>query len=250
MQQPGQATQIDLLLVCGARPVLLEKTLESFSEKVFENFKIANVFANIDKFQGGEAEVSQVEELILDYFPNAVLRKPETPSFTRSVIWLWGSVRSSFCLHLEDDWVANSRITEEMIFPNFIGKVRQVSILTAEKNWPICEPFHCKWRRRRILGLNFGRVFFRNEPLFTTSPSFLERSFAVRSASLMDDNYDPEKQLFDNRNPELRGFTRNFENRLISNGSEYLIRDIGREYREELGLKKHLIDGKSIWTDA
>ncbi|WP_146735157.1 hypothetical protein [Thioclava sp. F1Mire-8] len=248
MQQPGQTTEIDLLLLCGARPPLLEITLQSFSENVFSNFKIANVFANIDKFQGGESEVRQVEEIILQYFPNAVLRKPDTPSFTRAVMWLWGSVRSPFCLHLEDDWVANSEITAEMIFPNFTGSVRQVSILTAEKNWPIGEPYHCKWKRRRILGLNFGRIFLREEPVFTTSPSFLERNFAAQSASLMNTSYDPEKQLYNDYNPELREFTKKFKNKLVSNGPEFLISDIGRSFRKEFGIKKYIIGGKSTWS--
>ena len=248
MLHPTGKNEVDLLLVCGARPSLIEQTLESFSSRVFSNFQISNIFANIDKFMGGSAEVLQVEEIIKGYFPDAVIRKPRDPSFTDAVIWLWQSAQSPIVLHLEDDWVANTDIQEEMVLPYFTERTRQVSFLTKEKNWPIDRPFHCKWNRRKVLGFNFGKTYFPDEPIFTTSPSFLERGFAHHCASLMIPNNDPEKQLYDGLNPNLTQFTKNYQNRLISNGSEYMIKDIGRSYRDQHGYEKSIVDGSSIWT--
>jgi hypothetical protein len=65
----------------------------------------------------------------------------------------------------------------------------------------------------------------------------------------MDEELDPEKQLYDGRNQELRRFTMGFRNRLISSDGGFLIRDIGREYRAAVGVEKTLIDGKSIWSE-
>lgn len=240
---------MDLLLVSGARPILLEKTLKSFSSNVLSNFRLTNIFVNIDRFQGGEREVSQAEEIVLGFFPNAIIRKPEMPSFTSAVSWLWQSVRSPFCFHLEDDWIAETQISEDMVLPYFSTEVRQVSILTREKNWSPQVPFHCKWRRRKFLGLNFGREYLANEPVFTTSPSFLERDFARACGSMMDVSLDPEKQLYDGKNVELRNFTSKFRNRIISDSGKFLIKDIGRAFREESGLKKEIVDGKSSWVE-
>ena len=61
-------------------------------------------------------------------------------------------------------------------------------------------------------------------------------------------NNDPEKQLYDGLNPNLTQFTKNYQNRLISNGSEYMIKDIGRSYRDQHGYEKSIVDGSSIWT--
>lgn len=245
----GQRVDIDLLLVCGARPSLLKQTLDSFSEKVFGSFSIANTFVNIDLFQGGPAEVSQTEAIVRKFFPDAVIRMPSTPSFTRAVIWLWSSVRSPFCLHLEDDWIADATIMADMIIPHFSRSVRQVSILTKEKNWPSSELYHCKWRRRRFLGIDMGRKMLRDEPVFTTSPSFLEAEFARNCAALMNSELDPEKQLYDGRNSKLGAYVAGYRNRVIGSGPPFLIRDNGRAFRKSLGVEKRIVDGRSVWID-
>jgi hypothetical protein len=239
---------VDLLLLSGARPHLLCKTLDSFSKNAFGNFYIKNVFANVDRFQGGDKEVSEVVEIIREIWPAAEIRLPPKPSFTGAVKWLWSSVSSPYCFHLEDDWVAQREINSGMVFPHFKDNTEQVSILTFEKQWKFKYPFHCKWERRTIFGVPVGKRLSPEEPVFTTSPSFMTRDFANTCASLMDEDLDPEKQLYDGRNQELRRFTTGFRNRLISSDGGFLIRDIGREYREAVGVKKITIDGKSKWS--
>lgn len=55
-------TNIDVTLICGRRPTLLGQTLESFSEKLFKNFKINRVVVNIDPFGG---DVSDHENVLV-----------------------------------------------------------------------------------------------------------------------------------------------------------------------------------------
>ena len=201
-------------------------------------------------FRGGEREADQVSALILSRFPAAVIRRPKQPSFTDAVKWLWGSVKSPYCLHLEDDWVAEKPITEEAIFKHFEGNVAQVSLLTSEKQWRFQYPFHCKWTRNKIFGVGFGKRLLKNEPVFTTSPSFTTREFANTSALLMRNDLDPEKQMYDGNNVDLRAFNINFRNRLISDESGFLIRDIGRAHRASLGLEKFIENGQSVWKTS
>ena len=249
MKQKCATGEIDLLLLCGARPQLLSQTLESFSRKVFCNFRISNVFANIDRFMGDGKEVAQVETLIRSYFTKAIINKSDEPSFTKGVIKLWSSVSADYCLHLEDDWVAQSDIKDQTIFPHFKGNVAQVSIATAEKNWPRGQPYHCKWQRKRILGIGVGRRYRDDEPVFTTSPSFISGEFARNCASLMNPNLDPEKQLYDGSNAGLRAYVKAYRNRIVGNGTAFLIRDIGRDFRCKQGVEKVIIGGQSIWND-
>lgn len=240
---------IDVLLLCGARPELIKETLRSFNEKVFGNFNINNVFANIDPFQGGPDAVFQVELAIRTYFPNANVRRPSQCSFTDAVRWLWANFKSDIALHLEDDWRAKQKITSDMVLPHFSDTVRQVSIVTKEKNWISNWEYHVKWRRRRILGVKCGRKLLKDEPVFTTSPSFIERKFANSCASKFDESLDPEKQLYNGSNPELQTFTRRYQNRLIGLGRAPLIEDIGRAYREQTKMSKEFIAGQSIWRE-
>ena len=250
MKQERATGEIDLLLLCGARPQLLLQTLQSFSHNVFCNFRILNVFANIDRFMGDDKEVSEVEALILSYFAKAIIYKSDEPSFTKGVMRLWSLVSTDYCLHLEDDWVAQSAISDQTIFPHFKGNVAQVSIATAEKNWSRGQPYHCKWQRRRILGLGLGRSYRHDEPAFTTSPSFISGAFVRMCASLMNPDLDPEKQLNDGSNAGLRAFVKAYRNRVVGNGAAFLIRDIGRDFRHKQGLEKIIIGGQSIWIDG
>lgn len=248
MQATVRNNDIDLTLVCGARPDLIRKTLESFSAHVFRNFTVVNVFANIDRFQGGDREVEEVRAVILAHFPQAVIRTPASPSFTDAVKWLWGQVQSDIFMHLEDDWVANAKISGDMILPHFVDNTAQVSIGNSDKNWDKRHPFHCKNERRRILGLNFGKRLLKDEPIFTTSPSFLKRDFAHTCSSLMDPGLDPEKQLYNNTNVPLRNFTKTFRNLILDHGPAHLIRDIGRDYRSKTKLRKIFVNGQSEWV--
>ena len=272
-REPGKQTDpsephasgipIDLLLVCGARPALLEQTLQSFGEKVFPHFAIRSVFANIDPFQGGRQEVELAERMVRELVPvppSAIkIRKPGQPSLARAVKWLWQSVKSPYAFHLEDDWRANERITEDMVFPHFVENTRQVSILTREKNWTPNYPFHVQWKRRRFLGIGFGRKLLPRPggqtngggPIFTTSPCFVERVFANKCAQFFDVSLDPEKQMNAGGNVPLQSFAARYRNRLIGqNGQTFLITDLGREYSKTIGIHKAILDGKSVWLPA
>src|SRR5690606_23244835 len=94
-----------------------------------------------------------------------------------------------------------------------------------------------------------GRKMLRDEPVFTTSPSFLEAEFARNCATLMNSELDPEKQLYDGRNSRLGAYVAGYRNRVIGSGPPFLIRDNGRAFRKSLGVEKRIVDGRSVWID-
>ena len=235
--------QIDILIVSGARPALLKKTLDSFADKLFSNFSIASVFANIDPFQGGKKETDRCRRIIERFFPRAKINIPQSAHFTKAVQWLWSSTTSGFCFHLEDD----ESIQPRSIFPLFQGSVAQVSLFGRNKNWKHRTPFHHSWSRRRILGVPFGRKIDFSRPVFSTSPSFMKSTFAQFCAAHVDPDLDPEKQLYDGRNVPLSDYTGNYLNHLYGHPRRFVITDIGREFRETAGLTKVIKNGKSLW---
>ncbi|MDN3721444.1 hypothetical protein QW131_25370 [Roseibium salinum] len=134
------------------------KTLESFFRPVFfRNFEVGTLYVNIDPFEGGPEEVSACETICRDHFPNVVARKPETPHFTKAVRWLWRQPRAEWCFHLEDDWILNREVRAEEFRQSMKTNVRQVSLMTKEKNWGYRSPYHYEPSRLKILGRDFGK---------------------------------------------------------------------------------------------
>ncbi|WP_421980859.1 hypothetical protein [Roseibium sp.] len=238
---------LDVTLVSGARPALLETTLKSFSAFLFKNFELQTCFVNIDPFEGGPDEVAACEAICRSVFKNVVTRTPEKPHFTRAVKWLWSQPRSAWCFHLEDDWMLEREVTSEEFTAAHERRVAQITLMTREKNWGYRSRFHYEPSRFVVLGRDFGKSVNKKRPIFTTSPSFVRREFALRCSELLDETLDPEKQL-NYLNPALNSFTSKFRNRFIGKRREYVARDIGRQHRDERGITKTVEDGSSVWV--
>lgn len=225
---------------------MLRETLQSFSSLLFKNFAVHTCFVNIDPFEGGAGEIIECEKICRSHFANVVVHKPETPHFTRAVKWLWSQPDTDWCFHMEDDWVLHREVTLAEFCEAREKRVTQISLMTREKNWGYRSQFHYEPSRLVLLGKDFGKSLNKKRPIFTTSPSFVQRDFAKRCSELMDETLDPEKQL-NYLNPELNEYTARFRNRFIGLRREYVASDIGRKHRDDLGIKKTVEDGTSVW---
>lgn len=238
--------EIDLTLVSGRRPDLLARTLESFEANLFQNFRISQVFVNIDPFGGDQADQRACREIVLRHFPAASITEPKAASFGQAVKALWSQVNADYVFHLEDDWIVLEPITPERVFPLFEENVRAVSLMASDKNWNGRSLFQIGFRRVRFLGITLRKTPFN---IFSTSPGFLDGIFARQSAILMNPNFDPEKQFYSGQNPALSEFAAPYRSRFMF-GEEDLnvVRDIGRDWREKHGVEKQIIDGRVFWT--
>lgn len=238
--------RLDIALICGRRPTLLKLTLASFSQHVFKNFEIGTVFANIDPFCGRAEDGEACREIILQHFPTAEITMPETAGFAAAVRRNWCKTKSDYVFHLEDDWIALEDIAPDQIFPLFTKRVSQVSLKSEQKKRQRSDEFHFVTKRKKALGITVKKTIV---PFFATSPCFMTGAFARESGKLMDPNLDPEKQFSDGRNRDLLNYASGFLNRLyFGETSDDVIKDIGREYREESGLVKNIENGQSVWT--
>ena len=237
--------EIDVTLCAGRRPELLRRTLASFRDKCFGNFRIANVFVNIDPFGGNVEDADICRGIVLEYFPSAEVIQPGRASYGQAVKTIWSMIRSPCALHLEDDWLALETISPERVFPLFSGRTRMISFMAHEKNWN----GRTKWSvvRQRIpyTPIRIGR------PRFSTSPCFVDGPFAHGYAELIDPELDPEKQSMGRHNPALAKYVSRFRCAyLISDreGEIHVVRDIGREWRANQGIEKTIHEGRSIWS--
>lgn len=237
---------IDLVMICGRRPSLLAQTLASFSELVFCHFDFANVIVNLDPFMGDDEEGDACADMLLTVFPQAQIFRPETPGFAAAVKRAWQATTSDFVFHMEDDWIALDQISPDA-FLNLMqpADVQAVTLMCATKHTRGL-PHQTSRRIARS-----PRGFIIQDELinaFSTSPGMFKGPFLRAAADLMDVQFDPEKQFFKQLNPALEALA--LPNRcLFLRGTKqaHLVEDIGRDYRDHLGLKKDLVDGQAVW---
>ncbi|MBS0565159.1 MAG: hypothetical protein JSR87_12005 [Proteobacteria bacterium] len=235
----------DLVLICGRRPELLARTLESFGEKVFAYFTFGAVIANIDPFCGTDAEGGECERLIRARFPQAQVFRPEVPGFAAAVIRTWAATRAEMVLHLEDDWLAIETLEPARIEAALQGEVKALTLMSATKNTRN-QQFQTSRRRVRHADGSEEDIFVN---AFSTSPGFFEGDFLRRSAALMLPEFDPEKQFFRSLNPALETYAMQYRCRfLFGREGPFLVQDIGRDWRDARRIGKWLVKGQSVWA--
>lgn len=235
---------MDIVIVATRRHELLERFLHSFSNKVFKYYEIEKVYVNIDPIWGTEADQVETKNVLANYFENIELFEPQEAHFTRAVKTLWMSTKSDLVLHLEEDWIALDDITSDVIEQNLNFENTCLSLMSENKN--NTKRFKYHYRRYRPWFLPF-KIQDKNKPHFSTSPSFWDGKFLRKCASLMDPNFDPEKQFYMNLNHQLEEFVSSKKCKFLF-GNPNLVEDIGREWQQDNKIKKHIKDGVSYWS--
>ncbi len=244
---------IDLVMICGRRPSLLSQTLASFGARMFPHFRFANVIANIDPFMGDAAAGDDCAELLRAAFPPETTQlhifRPETAGFAAAVQRAWQATKSDFVFHMEDDWTAREDINPQPFFDLLAAEdVQAVTLVCATKHTRGLP--HQTYRR--ITRSPRGYIL-KDELInaFSTSPGMFKGPFLRAAADLLDTRLDPEKQFFKGLNPALEEMALPYRCMFLRGANERdAIDDIGRDYRDQLGLKKLLIDGQAVWEPA
>lgn len=235
----------DLVLICGRRPELLARTLESFGDQVLRHFPIDRVIANIDPFCGTDADGDACEALIRARFAGAQVFRPETAGFAAAVMRAWAATRAEVVLHLEDDWLALEPLAPARIEAELQGDVRALTLMSVTKNTRN-QQFQTARRRVRLADGSEEDLFVN---AFSTSPGFFEGEFLRRSADLMVPEFDPEKQFFRSLNPALESYAMQYRCKfLFGERGPFLVQDIGRDWRDARRIGKWLVKGQSVWA--
>lgn len=239
-------SSIDLVMICGRRPSLLAQTLASFSDLVFCHFTFANVIVNLDPFMGDAEQGDACADMLRTVFPKAQIFRPEAAGFAAAVKRAWQATTSDYVFHMEDDWIALDHISPNAFFDLMQPPdIQAVTLMCATKHTRGL-PHQTSRRIARS-----PRGYILKDTLinaFSTSPGMFKGPFLRAAADLLDVQFDPEKQFFKQLNPALEALA--LPNRcLFLRGTKqaHLVEDIGRDYRDHLGLKKELIDGQAVW---
>ncbi|WP_457585454.1 hypothetical protein [Ensifer canadensis] len=243
-------SRIDLCIVATRRPELLAQTLASFRERVLNQLDMGSAYLNLDPVFGSPEDHAACIQIVRDHFPDAVIFEPEQPGFCAAVARVWSASTSEYVFHLEDDWISLREMGQELLEPFADPSIMQVSFHTADQNWDIARKghFHQRNEYARLLGIKIP--LFRTFPKFTTSPSILRGNFARHCAGLMDLTRDPEKQFYSGVNPAMEAYVAGYRNYIFSPEAKPVIRDMGREWREQRNIRKVITNSTSTWENG
>lgn len=249
-RSPERLPKTDICIVAGARPELLERTLGSFHARLVGKLNVSSVIANIDLFGGGEAERERCGDLLLSLFPQVKIFRPAQPGFSAAVKRVWEATCEKLVLHMEDDWILLEDVDPQSVLAAFDDTTRAVKFLSRDHNHhPMRDgDFDIGWIRHRFLGLTYRKEPFNRHG---TSPGFFDGCFIRKWAALLDPSLDPEKQSRPPWNPALFDHVRRYRSRFIySSNRGHLVEDIGRQWRDDHGLIKLVVQGRSEWRNA
>jgi hypothetical protein len=220
--------EIDVTLVAARRPDLLELTLRSFRQNLLRHLHVRRLYVNLDPIWGDADDAAAVKGICGRHFDDVIYNEPAEPNFCAAVKWLWSQSECDWFLHLEDDWCLVWRINVMRLAAEAAdSRVGQISFFNHRKAWR-----RGVWSRK-----------------FTTSPSLIRSKLARAVAAHMDMSFDPEKQLYDGRNPDVVAALAGYRHRFHGHRFAPLcIADTGREWRAERSIEKSRIDGVSMWT--
>lgn len=204
------------------RPEILRRTLESFcANLMWLNPRTSTLLLNIDPAPAGSEDRSaEVIEVASRFFGNVTPMIQPRASFPMAVRSLWETVPddSPYFLHLEDDWT----LEEEVDLGELMGILDRDRTLSA-----VSLRAYPEMR-------DDGRVLL--------SPGVFRVEHARRMAKLMKPGEDPEKSLrparFVNRQIGVRG--------RLWPADRAVVKDIGRDWREQRGLRKNLDGGNRL----
>ena len=203
-------------LTATLRPQIVEQTLSSFHENLANlDMKKSLLYINIDPAPGNsDVNVSQVVEVAEKFFEKVIVRAPDIPNFCSAVKWLWSHTASSddpFIFHLEDDWELFMKLDfNEM-----------VDLLMKNNLYEVRITKYLKKSATRKYGL---------------SPALVSKQFSSVVSQNLDPSKNPERQFLQVVNwglqPHCPQTITAYPHGVIA------IRDIGRVWRENLGIHK------------
>ena len=203
---------MDLLLIAGRRPELIEKTLTSINDQI--DIVFDNIIVNLDAWAGDKHDHQKAKDIILSFYPNALINEPAVPGFTKAVKYLWSNIKSDYALYTEDDWIWNVSLNQGDLINQDCGMLR------------------------------FNNIHNEGKDYYGTSPCILTKAFALEASAVLNLDLDPEKQIRSNK-----ALAQIANKHKVKNLKKYgiCITDIGREWRNERNIIKVVKDRKSTW---
>ncbi len=237
--------KLDLTITSSGRPDLLQTTLLGLTEKLVPKACFGSVYVNIDPVPPTTLKENiQCVDITKSFFPGAIINLTSYPSFGNAIIKLWKLVSTNtnnrdYFLHFEDDWQSVKKVN-----------LRSVSLMLtrSRSTKQVVLRQEVKSIRKSLIRFQYKSLesngFKVKMPVFSTSPSFINKEFAGRISELLDPNFHPEKQINNMTNLNITDFIKNYKCRkYIWLNRRPVIQDLGIEWYARRGFERIYVNG-------
>ena len=186
-------SKIDITTTATIRPALLDKTLRTFTSRIFHEKDRYRFIINIDPVGDKSRSNKDVLEVAKKYFDEVIYNCPDEPGFTKAVIWLWSHVDSDYVFHLEDDWVLSHNINIDNMI-HILDRYSRICSVRLSKGQisaakKVVKPIPCPY----IYPEDVGK--FQLFPRLSLNPTLFKGEFVRQAANVMTLKLNPESQL-------------------------------------------------------
>ena len=209
---------LDFTTTACIRPVLLNKTYESYSRNLEGvNFKECTLHINIDNVGNG-TNVEPVLNVAKKYFGEVKFNTPKQPNFAVAAKWCLSQPITEYFFHLEDDWQLLREVSIESMLKLFKKNTLQVVLNKSRLKTRLSET---------------------GEPMFV--PSLIKTKHMKFYTESMGTTTNPEAQL----KYKFRS-TPGSPNSVFYDITKEYSRDLGKSWLNKMGFKRDM--GGKPWA--
>lgn len=201
------------------RTDILQKTIDSIVRNLNGvDFAKSVIYINIDSCPNEQASKECVSYLG-KIFGRVIYNITEEPNFTKAIHWCWNCPkRSELFFHLEDDWILEKKIELKNLLNYF-----------SDPN---------------VYAVNL-RAYHFTHPRPCLAQSIWRKSFCKDFLETLDFQRNPESQL----RSFVKNKCNNYNIHFPEDINDVIIKDIGRKWLSQKGLKRNHISSMFIKYD-
>lgn len=236
--------RIDITMPVTLRPSLLDRTLKSFTKKLFTDKDRYRFIFNIDPIGENGCKPEDVIEIANKYFDDILYNIAEEPSFPKSFIWCWNHADSDYLFHMNEDWELLRPINIDKMI-NLLKKNNNLACLRLLK---MNVPGNLKFFRSTYIDKKQYLQAGSREVSFGTNPELIRGKFYKEARKYLLDNANPEKQFRPWQKDMFENVTKHWDYAVYAKvGDKMLIKDIGRGWMLKHKFKKQGGSGFVEW---
>ena len=218
--------KIDITMTATIRPLILERTLYSFTKKMLTDKNRYRLIINVDPI-GENVASKEVLKVAKKYFDDITYNYPDIPGFCKAAMWCWRQTTAEYIFHLEDDWELLCPINIDSMIDILNENPKLISLRLNKDNTG-------SNKQTRAWG-------FMYYPKISLNPTLFKGNFIREVVELMDPELNPEKQLRPTDKHERGRLIALITNGIYTKDSTgIVVKDIGRSWMDKSNFTKEI----------